>query len=384
MTIAIEDVTTVTPDSEEVRAKSKVIFLRKTSVVNQVTDNIKSNDRKIVNSTVTSTYTNKTTTDIVSQSQRVSDSTTTVQTNHTIKPHFATEGATYKSLHKLLSFKKRINRYPPNKTIGLDTIPVPRFHIKMNNEIEETDHNMHNSVPKAVRFKRNIKTLSVPQLQYAPVDIAFRAHISDSDVVPPKPKFSRAHGPVATRTTLRHLHIHKNDTSQKNAKHFEWQNFNKKLRMSKKFTNRPKKNRNFTVENKTIIWKSQNFFRKLYLDVTDLPSPTEVTKTKSKEHDGEKTRPRVKRDLPEGTTEYSSLATIEEPRDIAKLYITPNGIIEQTVPNTVLENLNYILTNNLSKVVHEVFHELNMTPVTPPDNKLLGSDLLFKVPSKYL
>lgn len=379
---ATEDISTVTPDSQEVRAKSKIIFLRKTTVNEQGTGDIKPENFKIINSSLIFKYINEPTTEIVSQPQHVSDSTPSVQTNRTIKPDIAAVGATSKSLAKLLSFEKGISTYHLNKTIDPDAIYVPRFHIKMNNEIDKMDPIIHNSVLKAVRFKRDIKTISVPHVQYAPVDIAFRAQLTDVEVVPPKPKFSQYHGPVATRTPLKHLQMSKNDTLQKSARNYKWPNLKKKNKLSKKFTSIPKKNHSITIDNKTTFRKSQNFFKNLYLDVMDLENPTNVIKAKSKQLDGEKRLPRFKRDLPESITEY--VAIIEEPKEITILNVTPNSIIEQTVPNTVLVNLNHILTKNLTGAVHDVLDELNLTTFTPPDDKFPGSDLLFKVPSKYM
>lgn len=380
-----EDIPTITPDSLEVIAKSRAIFRRKSSVVNHVTNNVRPDNINMVNLSMTIKPIKQTTTlttNIVSQPQHMSNSTTSVQTDRTIKSHLATGGATSKSLAKLLSFKKGMNINPLNITIDPDTIYVPRFHIKMNNEIDKTDHNVHNNVFKAVRFKRDIKTISIPGVQYAPVNIAFRRQVSDAQVVSPMPKFSLSYGPVATRTIFKYYPISKVDPKQKKAIKFKLENYNKKLKISEKFNNVLKKNLNSTTENMTTIGKPQNYLKKLYLDVIDLKEPPEVTKTKSDQHDGEKKVRRVKRDLPEVTTE--SVASIEEPKEITILNVTPKSVTEQTVPNIVIENLNNILTKNLTETVNEVFNEFNMTVLTPTNHKFPGPELLFKVPSKYL
>lgn len=379
--ITAEDITTVTPDSEEVRAKSKAIFRPKPRVVKNVTNNVTSDNIQIVNLNTTTKYTNQTATDVVSQPQYLSDSTTLIQTDRNIKSYLATEGTNPKSLAEFLSFEKGFNILPLNKTITSDTIYVPRFHIKLNNEIDKLDHNTRNRVLKAIRYKRDIKSLRVPQVQYAPVDISFRAQHSNEKVVPPKPKLSRSFGVVATRTTIKQSEVSNTDTKQIIEKELKWSNLNKKFKMSKKVNNIGKNNQNIT-ENVTTNGISQNLLKTLYLDVIDLKSSTGVTVTNSNQHNGEQEWLRVKRDIPESTT--VNVVTIEEPKEITNLNVTTNTVIEQTVPNTILENLNSTLTKNLSEAVHEVFNELNMTALTPPDNKLPGSDMLFKIPSKYL
>lgn len=380
--ITAEDITTVTPDSVEVRAKSKAIFRPKPRVVKNVTDKVTSDNKQIVNLSATINYINQTSTDVVSQPQNLSDSRTSVQTDRNIKSHLATKGVNSKPLAEFVSFEKGINILPLNKTITSDKIYAPRFHIKLHNEIDKMDHNIHNRVLKAIRFKRDIKTLSVPQVQYAPVDISFRAQVSDSQViVPPKPKLSRSFGIVATRTTTIQPEVSNIDTKLISEKELKWSNLNKKFKMSKKVNNIGKRDQNIiTTENVTTIGISQNFFKNLFLDLIDLKSSLGVTVTNGNQHNGEQEKLRVKRDIPESTT--ANIVTIEEPKDITNL--TTNSVIEQTVPNTILENLNSTLTKNLSEAVHEVFSELNMTALTPPDNKFPGSDMLFKIPSKYL
>lgn len=384
MIITTDDVTTVTPDSGEVKAKSIAIFGQKPRVIKTAndkhrdikTENVRTDNIKMINLSMTINHINQSTThttDIVSQSQHISDNATSIQTDLTIKSHLATERATSTSLDKLLSFDKEINTQPLSKTIDPDMRYVPRFQIKMNNEIDDTDHTMQNSVLQAVRYKRDIETINDPRVQYAPVDLAFRAQISDAQVVPPKPKFNR---PIATRTTLKYLQKSKFDKIHKNIKGLKRPELNKKVKVSKKFNNFIKRSRPSMIKNITSIEKSQKYLQQLYLD---MKSPTEVTKTKSNHH-YDKSWLRVKRDLPESTTE--NVATIEEPKDTPNLKVTTSSVIEQTVPNTVLNNLNKVLSKNLNEAVHEVFDELNMTALTPPDNKLPGSDLLFKIPSK--
>lgn len=375
MIITTEDVTTVTPDSGEVKAKSKA------KVVKNIINNVRPDNIKMVNLSTTMKHINQTTSDTVSQPKLMPDSKTSVQTDHTIKSHAGTEEATSKSLAKHQSFKEGINTHTQNKAIDSHTIYVPRFHIKMNNEIDKTDYNMHHNVLKAVRFKRDIKTLSVPHVQYAPVDIAFRAQASNAKIVPPKPKYSRSYSPVATRTTLKHSQVSNIDTKQKNAMEFKWTTFNKKLKMSKKFRKVKKKNIDITTENIRTIGKSQNFFRKLYLEVIDLESPNKVTTTKSHQQEIEKKWLRVKRDLPEDTTK--NVVTIEKPKENTNSKVTPSSSIEQIITNTVLDNLNNTLTKNLNEAVHKVLIELNISTLTYPDNKFPDSNLLFKVPSKY-
>lgn len=368
-----EDVTTVIPDEEEVKVNSKAIFRRKPRVIKTVTNNVTLDNIRTVNLSVGIKHINQITTDVVSQPRYLSEGTTSVQTDHTIKSHLVTEGTTSKSLPKLLLFGKGINIQPRNQTIDSDRIYVPTFDIKISNETDKTDHKARNHALEAVRFKTDIKTISVPHLHYVPVDIAFRAQLSHSEVIPPKLKLNRLYGPIATRTTLIPSQISNTDTKQNNAMKLKWENLNKKIKFPKKVKNTLKKNRNINTENVTTIGNSQNFLKNIYLDVIDFKNSTESTITKSNKYDDKKKGLRVKRNIPESTTE--KVVTIEGQKETTNLNVTRNSFIR---------NLNNILSKNLSVAVHEVFDELNMIALTPPDNKFPGSNLLFKIPSKYL
>lgn len=362
--------TTVTPDEEEVKVKSKPIFRPKPSAFKTVTNNVTLNYLKMVNLSMTIKDINQTTMDVISLPQHLLDSRTSTQSDHSTKSHLVTEEATSKSLAKFLLLGKGIKTHPLNEPINRDTIYVPRFHNKKSNDIDEMDHKVQNRAYTVIRFKRDIKTLSVPQ-QYAPVNIALKPQHSHSAVVPPKPQLNRSYGPMATRTTSQQSQISNIDTKtkQKNALKLKWDNYNKKYKMPKK------------VNNITTIKKSQNFFKNIYLDVLGLSNSTEMTLTKSSQRDSEKQQLRVKRDLPESATQKT--VTIEEPKKVTNLNVTLNSVsTDQTVSTVVLQKLNNIFTKNLSEAVHEVFHELKIIALTPSGNKFPGSDLLFKIPSK--
>lgn len=359
--------TTVTPDEEEVKVKSKPIFRPMPSAFETVTNNVTLNYFKI-NLNMTIKDINQTTTEAILLPQQLSDSTTSIQSDHSTKSHLVTEGATSKS--KFLLLRKGIKTHPLNKTINHDTIYVPRFHIKMSNDIDKMNHKVQNRAYTVIRFKRDIKTLSVPQ-QYAPVNIALKPQHSHSAVVPPKPQLNHSYGPMATRTTSQQSQILNFDTKtkQKNALNLKWDNYNKKYKMPKK------------VNNITALKKSQNILKNIYLDVIDLRSSTEMTITKSSQRDSEKQQLRVKRDLPESATQKT--VTIEQPKKVTNSNVTLNSVsTEKTVFTVVLQKFNNIFTKNLSEAVHEVVDELKMIALTPPDNKFPGSDLLFKIPSK--
>lgn len=370
MVTTTDDVITVTPDSGEVIAKSKAIFRRKTTLVVIAPEKVRPDGIDMVNLGKTINHRNETTTNKVSQS--VSDSTTTVQTDRTVKSDLVIERATSKSSAENLLFNKQTKTSQLNVIIDSNALYVPRIRIKINNEIDNTNHNKYHNV---LRYKRDVNSAVDPHIQYAP-EPPLKNQLSSTGVVPPKPKLSQSYGPTATRTTTKQVQF------QNNTKESKQVNLNKKFKMSKKYNNVLKKKQDIMTENIKTIEKSKKMFQNFSLEVIDMKSRTEIIKTKSVQNDGNKKFSRFKRGLTKASIE--TVATIEDRKKITSLYITPNSGYEQTVPIPVLQNLNNTLTKNLSEAVNEVFNDLNMAEITAPENNLLGADLLFKVPSKYL